>query len=206
MEDTLAIALRRADSYKFLSECYYLPDAELIQKVAVAAEIDPSFAEPALHAPSDSEIDALTLDFTSLFIGPYKLLAPPYGSVYLEDNRIMGESTLDIRNLYESEGLDVIIKDAPDHIAMELEFVYFLISKQIAAIRDNDLQTLQSYLLKQSSFLNVHLGRWLPQLAENVQKHAQTDFYRNLASVTDKHVRSDIAILARHANLDSQTQ
>ena len=205
MEDTLTIALRRADSYKFLSECYYLPDDELMQKVAVAPEIDPSFAELALHVPSDGELDALTLDFTGLFIGPYKLLAPPYGSVYLEDNKMMGDSTLDIRNLYENEGLDVVIKDAPDHIAMELEFVYFLISKQIEAINNGDLQALQSYLQKQSSFLNVHLGRWLPQLAENVQKHAQTDFYRILASVTDKHVRSDIATLACHTDLDSRT-
>lgn len=205
MEDILKIALKRADSYKFLSECYYLPDAELMQKVAVAPEIDPLFTELALHAPSDSELDALTIDFTGLFIGPYKLLAPPYGSVYLEDNRMMGDSTLDIRNLYENEGLDVIIKDAPDHIAMELEFVYFLISKQIEAIRDDAPQALQSYLLKQSSFLNVHLGRWLPQLAENVQKHAQTEFYRNLASVTDRYVRNDMETLACHANLDSRS-
>ena len=206
MEDTLTIALKRADSYKFLSECYYLPDAELMRKVAVASEIDPSFTELVLHAPSDSELDALTIDFTGLFVGPYKLLAPPYGSVYLEDNRVMGESTLDIRNLYENEGLDVVIKDAPDHIAMELEFVYFLISKQIEATRDDHPQALRSYLQKQSSFLNVHIGRWLPQLAENVQKHAQTDFYRNLASVTDKYVRSDMETLACHANLDSRSQ
>ncbi|MBM2831889.1 MAG: torD6, partial [Dehalococcoidia bacterium] len=41
-----------------------------------------------------------------LFVGPYRLLAPPYWSAYLEDARVvMGDSTMDVKNRYREEGL-----------------------------------------------------------------------------------------------------
>lgn len=52
--------------------------------------------------------------------------------------------------------------------------------------------------------LTDQCGRWLPQLVENVQKHAQTVFYRNLATMTDKYAQNDIETLARRANLGSR--
>ena len=33
---------------------------------------------------NDQNFEALKVDFARLFVGPYKLLAAPYGSVYLE--------------------------------------------------------------------------------------------------------------------------
>jgi TorA maturation chaperone TorD len=41
-------------------------------------------------------------------VGPFLVPAPPYGSVYLEDNRqLMGDSTIDVRRHYLSLGLDL---------------------------------------------------------------------------------------------------
>ena len=192
MKDMLTKVQQRTNSYRLLADCYYPPDDELIRNISDAACTNPVFAELTCHVPPAVELEALKVDHARLFVGPYRLLAPPYGSVYLEDNRIMGDSTLDVRDYYENEGLDTVIKEAPDHIAVELEFVYYLIVKQIRAVRDADLQMLQSCQQKHGSFLQTHLGRWLPGFVEKVQKNAQTEFYRTLANLTDKFVQNDL--------------
>jgi TorA maturation chaperone TorD len=197
MQKTLDKVCQRADSYKFLSECYYLPDEELIQKVAEFAQTNQFFAELYNCIPLDGELESLKIDYAQLFVGPFKLLAPPYGSFYLEDNKLMGDSTIDVKRWYADEGLDIVIRDAPDHITMELEFMYFLVAKQIEAITDENLQVLQSCRQKQYSFLQVHLGRWLPAFAENIKINARTEFYRDLARLTDTFVQKDIKVCAR---------
>jgi TorA maturation chaperone TorD len=192
MQETLDKVCQRANSYKFLSECYYLPDEELLQKIADAAQTDGFFAELASYIPEDFELEALKIDFTRLFVGPFKLLAPPYGSVYLEDNRMLGDSTIDVRSFYEGEGLEVVIKDAPDHIAMELEFMHYLVTKQIEAAGKANPQILQSCLQKQQIFLRTHLARWLPLFVKNVQENAQTEFYKKLTQLTGMFVQKDL--------------
>ncbi len=192
MQETLNKVCQKAQAYKFLSECYYLPDEELVQKVADVVQTDQSFGELQDCVPQAGELESLIIDFTQLFIGPFKLLAPPYGSFYLDDSRIMGESTIDVRNCYEKEDLDVVIKDAPDHIAMELEFMYYLIAKQTQATNEENIQDIQLYQQKQKTFLYSHLARWLPKFAENVQKNSQTKFYRKLARLTDIFVQRDL--------------
>ena len=192
MQKTLNKVCQRADSYKFLSDCYYLPDEELIQKVAEFAQTNHFFAELYNCIPLDIELESLKIDYAQLFVGPFKLLAPPYGSFYFEDSRLMGDSTIDVRNWYEKEGLDVVIKDAPDHIAMELEFMYYLAVKQSQATEKGNIQDIQLCQQKQKSFLNSHLAKWLPKFAEKVQNNSQTEFYKKLAGLTDIFVRKDL--------------
>ena len=197
MQNSLSNVRQRATSYKFLSDSYYLPDEGLMQKVVDIEQEDRFFTELSSCIPPLVELESLIVDFSSLFVGPYNLLASPYGSVYLEDGKFMGDSTLDVRNCYESEGLDITVKDAPDPIAMELEFMYYLITKQIEAVNDSNQKDMQSYLQKQSSFLQTHLVRWVPEFAANVQKNAQTEFYKQLAKMTTDFVHNDINVLAQ---------
>ncbi len=204
MEYLLDEVCQRADNYKFLSDCYYLPDEGLMQKVVDISQTDSCFVKLSSCVPPLAELESLKIDFSRLFVGPYKLLAPPYGSVYLEDGKLIGDSTMDVREWYEKEGLDIVIKDAPDHITMELEFMYFLITKQIEAIKDSNPQDVQSYLQKQSSFLQVHLARWLPGFAENVQQNAQAKFYVQLSAETNNFVQKDMKTLAVDNAVPSQ--
>jgi len=196
MQETFDKICQRAESYKFLSECYYLPDSGLIQKVVDVAQTNTSFAELSSCVSLALELESLKIDFTRLFVGPFKVLAPPYGSVYLEDGKMMGESTIDVRNWYEKEGLDVVINDAPDHIAMELEFMYYLVAKQTQATNAGNLQDIQDCQQKQKMFLSSHLARWLPPFAKNVQENAQTTFYKKLAQLTEIFVQRDLETYA----------
>jgi TorA maturation chaperone TorD len=184
----------RRDLYKILSACYYLPDAELLNKLNnLDASRGGLYADIAKCCPKISDIDSLIIDYTKLFVGPYGLLAPPYGSMYLEDNdRVMGNSTMEVRNRYAEEGLDVCLKEAPDHITIELEFMYFLIFKELEATKINDLDNISRYQEKQRAFLENHLGAWVPDFTDKIEANSQTGFYKNIARITKYFIDSDI--------------
>ena len=193
-KELLADREYRRDLYKLLSECYYLPDAELVKKLN---NIDKSrgeyYADIVKHCPKMGDIDSLILDYTKLFIGPYGLLAPPYGPMYLEDNdRVMGVSTVKARNSYAEEGLDICFKEVPDHITIEMEFMYFLIFKEIEAANNNDSNNTLRYQEKQRVFLKNHLGAWIPEFTSKVEANAQTEFYKDIARTTKNLIENDI--------------
>ncbi len=189
----------RRDAYKLLADCYYLPDEELID---ILRSLDKSkgnlFSGIAESASLTSDIEALRIDYSRLFIGPYRLLAPPYGSVYLENTRrVMGISTLDVRNKYADEGLRIDIKEAPDHIAIELEFMYYLISKEVEAALSSESIGATSYLKKQKDFLDAHLGIWVSDFSNNIDINAETVFYRDLARQTKSFIEADLKSLSQ---------
>lgn len=188
----------RGDLYKLLSECYYLPDEELIKTLNSLKKLRGGlYLEITKNIPRMSDVESLKIDYSKLFVGPYGLLAPPYGSLYLEDSgRIMGNSAMDVRNRYREEGLDIGLKEAPDHIVTELEFMYFLIFKEVEAIRNSDFGSAVSYLKKQKAFLETHLGIWVSEFADNVETNAQTKFYKNLAQLTKSFVKKDLKSLS----------
>lgn len=170
--------------YRLLGDCFYLPDEKLLEKLRNSKELIGEVCD---------ELKALVVDFSRLFVGPFKLLAPPYGSIYLEHSQtIMGDSTIDVRDRYRQEGLKIDLKEAPDHIAIELEFMYFLGFQEIKAIGNSDTKKAKSYLRKQADFLDIHLCKWVPQFTDKIEQGAQTEFYKNLAKITKLFIQSDL--------------
>lgn len=188
----------RQVAYQLLATCFAHPDqgiasipAELKKAVSALA---PKIAENIAPMRSNLRLDALKVDHAALFLGPFKLLAPPYGSVYLEGSRqIMGASTMDARNRYLEAGLQVSgeFKEAPDHVSIELEFMSYLVFKEIQALEQSDFEDARCHLDNQDAFLRDHLGAWIAKFAQNVGKNAQTNFYKNLAIVSQRFVEND---------------
>lgn len=198
-DDLLLHEKVRGEIYRLLSECYLLPDENQEEKLINLKELLADVCEEAVNrTPMEGEkipIDQLKLDYSRLFVGPYKLLAPPYGSVYLEgEGTLMGNSTLDVRNRYREAGLDTSEnhKEAPDHISAELEFMYYLIFKEVESIGKSDLEDAEDYLERQKRFLEDHLGAWVSEFADRVEENAETEFYKNLATATKLFVKKDI--------------
>jgi len=184
---------KRADSYKILAECFYLPDDKLLETLGDFGEACPGvFSEVISNIPKTDDLERHSVDYARLFVGPFKLLAAPYGSVYLEDGKFMSESTLSVKDFYEQEGLDIVLKDAPDHINVELEFMYFLALKEAEARENSDLTEATRLHDKQASFLQMHLGRWAGPFAENIKKHSQTEFYKALGREMENFVQQDL--------------
>ncbi len=196
----------RMAAFQLLSECYILPDTGL---PAILDNLEGRLAnvsEPAAKCVSrmrkeienDQNFKALKVDFARLFVGPYKLLAAPYGSVYLDAGRtIMGDSTLDVKSRYREAGLDTAknFKEAPDHIVAELEFMYYLILKEVEAFSSSDIETAIDFIQKQRSFLEDHLMSWVPEFAGNIIEHAETLFYQNLAKATETFLKENYAVV-----------
>jgi len=189
----------REKIYQILAGCYLMPDANFIENLTELRDainiVCPGAVEFSDGMRKLISVDKLELDYTKLFIGPFKTLAPPYGSIYLDNSHtIMGPSTIAVQKRYQTFGLNLskAFKDAPDHISAELEFMYFLIFLENKAFRDSDYESSLGYLEAQQSFLEDHLGKWVTEFTANVDKHAETGFYRNLANLTKTFVLFDL--------------
>lgn len=194
--------IARAKAYKAMAECYYPPERATIQQARHLSRnlkvLCPAAAEAADRMEAAvlacEGVEELAVDHARLFVGPFALLAPPYGSVYLEgERRCMGDSTLDVGSCYREVGLGTApgFNDAPDHIAAELEFMHFLVIRELEAQAGGELDRAQYFRQKQSSFLARHLAAWVPNFSRSVEEQAQTRFYQSLAAATRMFVESD---------------
>lgn len=189
----LADEERRGNAYKLLSECYHPPDEEVFELLEVAESLDGlSVQVGELVDAAPEKLESLQVDYAKLFVGPFELQAPPYGSVYLEDGgQVMTDSTRDVADRYRRAGLDIDLDEPPDHVAAELEFAYVLVAGTLRAIASGDYEEAVRYLDRRRNFLSTHLGRWIDEFAENVKTNAETEFYPTLANQTATFVRDD---------------
>lgn len=192
----------RRGIYQGLAQCYYNPEKGLkaiLQELGNRIALVQSQALSAVllmcnHLPEGNDLKNLQTDYARLFVGPYSLLAPPYGSVYLDSERlIMGRSTMDVIQFYRQAGLQTSpdFKEAPDHIAVELEFMYFLIDSEISALAAGEEESVPDILMAQQAFLNGHLNQWIQEFARAIKNGAQTDFYVDLADATACFISED---------------
>lgn len=199
---------RRAQAYRLLSACYYEPDERFASTVAAEAEsVGPEFIDIAECVRPPASLAAIKQDYVRLFIGPFKALAPPYGSMYLEQEaRLMGESTADVEAWYREDGLRNDLKQPPDHIITELEYLGFLAGMALSDVGGNAKKTKEDWIGRERRFLGTHVARWVPGFCRDVAKHGETSFYRRLAEVTGSFVESvsgdrrDSACSGQHAS------
>jgi putative dimethyl sulfoxide reductase chaperone len=197
----------RQQVYQFLADCWRIPENPIGPTLAALrkclTELDSAAAEPVVHlkthaAESDSPA-SLTPEFTRLFIGPFSPPCPPYGSVYMENNRtLMGDSTMDVLRRYRDLGVDLDrnFNEAPDHICAELEFMCLLVYKELTGLRSGDPGQTEQMLAHQLAFLDDHLTRWIPPFTDRVAAHAHSRFYQELARTTAVFVTEDRRYLA----------
>lgn len=153
--------------------------------------------------PSSTLARALRLEHTSLFVGPHALPAPPYESVFREPTwGVMGETTLEVRHAYETMGfaLQPEAGELPDHVAVELEFLACLAEEEAMAWSAADELTALHWLEEEHTFLERHLGQWLPTLTDRVIAATTSPFYRSLARIARvfvAHAQGQAAALVR---------
>ena len=196
-------ALARQELCRFLAGCYYEPGPEFAEErlfdsiLAAAQRISPELGEHAQRlgqAFSAAPMQDLLVDYTRLFLGAPQALAKPYSSVWLTgEPALMQDSAMALLKLYEQGGFEVDpeFRDLPDHVAVELEFLYLLTFQQNRALAAGDEQARQAVAVLRSAFLVGHLGRWLGPFILAVHEHAQSEFYRELAEFTELFVRME---------------
>lgn len=177
-----------ANAYKLLSLLYGPPTNGLdeiltfLEKTLMKLKPDLISKVSEMKTLSNSELQLkdLSVDYAKLFVGPFDLLAPPYGSVYLDgQRRVMGESTMKVLEFYRNEGLHISeeFKQPPDHIITEFEFMYYLVAQYIETGDER-------WLIKKDEFFNKYLSPWINDFIFRVQENAKTTFYKYLAQLT----------------------
>jgi TorA maturation chaperone TorD len=116
------------------------------------------------RSPATS-IDDLECEFNRLFVGPGKVAAAPYASVYLDsDHRLMGDATRRAAAIYDALGLSSPLPGSlpDDHLALELDAV-LAFRALLAREPSVELAALWHY------FLHDHLALWLPKFTAAVR-------------------------------------
>lgn len=135
--------------------------------------------------PDDHFLE-LRADHTRLFIGPGKPIAPPWESVYFnEDRMIFQKQTVQVRNWFRRFGLEAekVYQEPDDHIGLELSFLAALAKIGLEALEEKDEARFEELLQAQKDFLFEHPLQWVKTWSDLVVERAQTDYYRGLAKM-----------------------
>ena len=134
---------------------------------------------------ADSEAVVQTsVEFHRLFVGPHHVPCPPWGSIYLDEGRLFGPTSLEVARLYAQLGFAIPEgKSEPsDHIAYELSFL----AELLALVEKADNAVLQEKAAKEAEqFLDRFVLPWFPLFAASVQEEDRDGFYRGLVELTD---------------------
>ncbi len=169
--------------YKILSIIFHKPDREFtsylrdgfiedvkfLDKAAISGFF--TFLKENREKNEEKFYEMIAVEYTRLFTTAIpQVPCPPYESMYREDV-IMGDSTLSVIDSYNKAGLNVIEKfhDLPDHVAVELEFLYYL--------------TENGFTTEHDSFMKYHFSKWVPKFCEDVKKNDRIGFYEHAASI-----------------------
>lgn len=150
-----------------------------LEELEVAQSAVENFTRAWEQALEDPE--ALELSHARLFLGPFEILASPYASFYLDVNQqLMGSISSAVANAYAEAGLKPGEgpKEAPDHVALEWEFVYFLMHQYIST-EDSE------WLDKRDHFVESHMSQWLPKLCALIHEADVHPFYERWADLVE---------------------
>jgi TorA maturation chaperone TorD len=207
MTESFSTTATREDVYRLLAACYYSPSPALLEEncctsmAALLEGVAPDAAQYAADgavAAGNSSLDDLAVEHARLFIGPFQLVAPPYGSIYLDDAKtVMGDSTANAAAFYHSCGLHLAddFHELPDHFAVELEFMSFLAFKQREAEHSGDTDEVARIMSLQQEFLGRFLMPWLEPFTSAIITDGEAPFYQAIARCTAAFITADYAAM-----------
>lgn len=142
-----------------------------------------SFFSKDRSEEEDSVWDAIEYDFNRLFIGPGRLLAAPYQSIYFNkgnDRTTMSSITEAVRDFYLSEKLEIknLNQEPDDHIKFELEFISFLLAKCTSSDPVKPWESESYEKFKQ--FKRDHLLKWGFSWSQDIYRNAQSDLFKGI--------------------------
>ncbi|MDO4291244.1 MAG: molecular chaperone TorD family protein [Eggerthellaceae bacterium] len=145
--------------------------------------------------PADPDVlQALQVDYTALFIGSFKMWAPPYASYYLDgEGQLGGETTGRVERAYREGGraLSQERKQPGDHAAVMCEFLFDLLRRSAQAAEAGRAEEAAALEARAASFHATYLASWMHPFARLICDHAGTSFYRALGELVPLAVVED---------------
>jgi len=147
------------------------------------------FIQDSQGKPVDELRTGLAVERTRLLRGvkPGYSPPPPYESVYVgSDQGPLMQASVAVRQAYAEAGVGLPeeVKDQPDFIGLELDFMRHLTEKEAQAWAAGDPEEALKVLEKEQAFLEEHITRWIPRFCDVMLQEARLDFYRGIARMT----------------------
>lgn len=172
---SLLSALSHAFSYPWngleetVRDLRALPDGPWSDRIAAVLETGSRFPDRT----------AEQLAYTRLFIGSFKMEAPPYASYYLgEDGTLNGWAAAEVASVYAQFGLvlDSGEKAPADHLRYLLAFLALLSSRW-------EEMGEEAFAEAYADFRDVYLLSWIDQFQERVELYAEDLYYPALVAL-----------------------
>jgi len=144
--------------------------------------------------------ETIEQDYIRLFIGTQRVLAPPWESVYRSEWRlVMQKSAYEVHAAYLEAGFGQkgSQKEPDDHIGLELEFLSRLSLRAAESLEQHRTEEATRDMMLRQRFLEEHLLAWISPFVDDVQKYAETSFWKYVARLTLQVARTDAALLKR---------
>ncbi len=144
------------------------------------------------EAVKQNTVQELLIEYTRLFIGPFKTLVPPYSSLYFGNDTLMNDETVWVMNFYRNSGLEFneTIKDVPDHVAVETEFLYCLIHNEIKELDAGNREASFSLWENQQEFFDKHYKKWVPEFCAKVATETNNEYFNVLSECLNKFINN----------------
>ncbi|NQV32336.1 MAG: molecular chaperone TorD family protein [Phycisphaeraceae bacterium] len=142
------------------------------------------------EAVKENTTQELLVEYAKLFIGPFKTLAPPYSSLYFGSDMLMNDETIWVMNCYKKAGLefDKKLNDVPDHVAVETEFMYYLIHSELKELDAGNRDNAHAFWEHQQTFFTRHYKKWVPQFCEKILSATENEYYKKLSESLNSFV------------------
>lgn len=198
----------RAQVYRFLSGALLYPQENWLEDLPfLAAILEKLGCNFPATAPTGIDLGALQADYRHT-LGLSGSI--PYETeIGLPDEYRQSQELADIAGFYRAFGFTAggAIRERPDYLAMELEFMGLLTLKEAYAAESGNAERVEVCRRASISFLTDHLGRWIEVFAGGLSRAAgitkEADLsgrpYLWLARLAADFVRADAEALG--ANL-----
>jgi putative dimethyl sulfoxide reductase chaperone len=123
-----------------------------------------------------------------------KVPAPPWESAYVtRDQSLFGEPVFQIRKKLADFGLQYIHEntDPDDHIAIELEFMNYLINYTLSAMEEGREEDYEKGVYTQYWLMKEHLNRWISPFTKDILTSNTSEFYKGIALLLSLFVEED---------------
>jgi DMSO reductase family type II enzyme chaperone len=189
-------AIRRAQVYSFLSDAFLYPDENWCEDVPLVEEIlsGLDWISPGL-AIQPPELAELQAAYRHAFGATGSLC---YETEYgLPHEFRQSQELADISGFYRAFGFTngSRVRERPDHLAAELEFMSILALKEAYTVKDGLVEHFEVCLEAQRKFLGDHLGRWIDKFAQSLALDGDGGPYQALARFCALFVNADAARL-----------
>ena len=203
-------AVIRSATYELLASAFLYPEPGSVAALAIGAR---QLADGANRVPwevraeigelsrglAEVDDDDLVAQYVVVFGHTASTDCPPYESEYDQAHVFQKSQTLaELQEFYNAFGVvaNPELKERPDHISVELEFMHMLALKEAHARRESHgSKNIGLCRQAQERFLALHLSTWASSFADRlVEKKGSDTVYAKAATLMKAHLETELTV------------